>query len=537
MTSNISKTHLFPSKENWVQIQEFKKFPILPSTRKSFQQLLHRASLSFDGLAKVAEQDPAICLHMLLHIKDQTPDSLGKINTAAGCISLLGMENVVKLVKSLPVLDAYPKKRSERNYMNTLHSAVLAGRLASRWSQFKPGLNQHQAQWAAMLASAPLWAWQLQQVSASQDTLNHLSEGKGIISALELSFGEFTPKHFSAWKNLAHDLALPDICQQLWQENKWPTVAEWKVLRKQPLTHIENNRELKIKCQQPEMLIFFANALATQYRIGAYRTKAKRWLELSAHYLNKSSTHLHKELIDLSLQLAQQGRLTTIVNSLLAPRNSAVPTSPIYECIPSKSSTESNKPLSVETPEPSQPLAPEQRQMDQGSIRALIQQLQDFPESFGDWHTLMQSVLKSIVEGIGLKHAYIMVQNKLGTSAKVYYQQGLSDLDPLCRLEISLERNSIFKKLLEKPASIMITPDNKDKMLRGIAPAQKAMFPQQFIMMSLFSNDRPVGIVFAGIEDAEMGTAIQPIEYKAFKSLCLAASASLGKLAAATKSK
>lgn len=175
MTSNISKTHLLPSKENWVQIQEFKKFPILPSTRKSFQQLLHRARLSFDGLAKVAEQDPAICLHMLLHIKDQTPDSLGKINTAAGCISLLGMENVVKLVKSLPVLDAYPKKRSERNYMNTLHSAVLAGRLASRWSQFKPGLNQHQAQWAAMLASAPLWAWQLQQVSASQDTLNHLT--------------------------------------------------------------------------------------------------------------------------------------------------------------------------------------------------------------------------------------------------------------------------------------------------------------------------------------------------------------------------
>lgn len=498
---------------------------------------MNKASLSFEGLAKVAEQDPAICLHMLLHIKDQAPDSLGKINTAAGCISLLGMENVVKLVKGLPVLDAHPKNRSERNYMNTLHSAVLAGRLASRWSQFKPGLNQHQAQWAAMLASAPLWAWQLQQVSASQASLNYLSEGKGIISALELSFGELTPDHFTKWKNLAYKLAIPDICQHLWQENKWPTVKEWKVLRKQPLTQIEDYRELKIKCQQPEMLVFFANALTTQYRIGVYRSKAKRWLALSAHYLNTSGAQLHQELIELSLQLAQQGRLTTTVNSLLAPRNSAVPVSPIYECIPSNLGFEYSEAVSSKSADQAKPLAPVERQMDQGSIRALIQQLQDFPESFGDWHTLMQSVLKSIVEGIGLKNAYIMVQNKLGTSAKVYYQQGLSDIDPLCRLEISLVRNSIFKKLLEKPASIMINPDNREKMLKGIAPDQKAMFPQQFILMSLFSNDRPVGIVFAGIENSEMGSAIQPIEYKAFKSLCLAASASLGKLAAATKTK
>lgn len=524
MTLNTSKTHTLPNTNDWIHIKEFKNFPILSSTREAFQKLMHKTSLSFDSLAKIAEQDPAICLHMLLHIKTQSPDSLDKINTAAGCISLLGMENVVKLVKSLHVLDANPKSRSERNYMHSLHCAILAGRIASRWSQFKPGLNQHQAQWAAMLASAPLWPWQIQQVTASQNCLNDLGNGKGIVSSLESSFGDFTEARFSQWRILAQELALPDICQSLWQQDRWPNSEEWKILRKQPLSYVEDHRKLKIKCQQPEFLIFFANALATQYRIGAYRPKANRWLELSAHYLNKNSHQLHQEVLSLSIQLAHQGRLTTIINSLLAPRNSTIPSHPSYKCLPSEiGPTEDTTGI------------PEERQMDQASIRALIKRLLTSPESFGDWHQLMQSVLRSIVEGVGLKHAYIMVQNKLGTSAKVYYHQGLSDTDPLCYWDISLEKHTVFKKLLEKPASLMITQNNREKMLRGVDPKHKIILPQQFMMMSLFSNDRPIGIVFAGIEDSNLNASLQPTEYKAFKSLCLAASTSLGKLASATK--
>ncbi len=159
MTLNTSKTHSRPDAEDWQAIQKFHQFPLLPSTRQAFQQLMRKASLSFDGLAKIAEQDPAICLHMLMRIKQRSPGSLEQINTTAGCISLLGMEEVVKLVKQLPVLEASPRNRSARNYMEMLHSAVLAGRIAAQWAQFKPGLNQHQAQWSAMLAGAPLWSW------------------------------------------------------------------------------------------------------------------------------------------------------------------------------------------------------------------------------------------------------------------------------------------------------------------------------------------------------------------------------------------
>ena len=156
MTINTRKTVCQPDSDAWSDVEDFRDFRILASTRRSFRALLGKASLSFEGLAEIAEQDPAICLHMLLRIAKRNPKSLDQISTAAGCISLLGMEDVVLLVKQLPVVQESSNFRSERNYVAMLHTAALAGRLAGQWAKLKPGMNQHQAHWAAMLASASL---------------------------------------------------------------------------------------------------------------------------------------------------------------------------------------------------------------------------------------------------------------------------------------------------------------------------------------------------------------------------------------------
>ncbi len=533
MTLNTSKSLSLPNTEDWQSVQSFHKFPILPSTRSAFQQLMRKASLSFDGLAKIAEQDPAICLQMLLRIKKRNPASLDQVSSAAGCISLLGMEEVVRLVKQLPVLEAIPHKRSERNYMASLHSAVLAGQLAASWCKHKPGLNPHQAQWAAMLTTAPFWSWQLRQVSNSQSMLNELSFGSDIIPALEANFGSLTKGRLAQWRKLSHTLALPTICQSLWHQERWPKAKEWQALFLSPLSKIDGHRALKHQCQQPELLIFFANILASQYRIGAYRPKSHRWLRLSAHFLNKEPQIIHQEVIQQSITLAKHGRMLTTVNSLLAPRCDSLPISPVYHC--EKAVAEMK--MEREGPKAVTNTVKKARQVNQKLLKNLMTQLNEMPESFGDLHYLMRSVLKGVTEGIGLKHAYIMVQNKIGTAAKVYYQQGLAETDPLCHFSIELDSASIFKKMLEKPASLMITDQNREKMLRGITPAQLNVLPEQFMMMSLFSNKRPIGIVFADLGSAPYNPPMQPSEYMAFKTLCAAASQSLGKLALATQRK
>lgn len=533
MTFNTRKTVCQPDADAWSDVEDFRIFPILACTRKSFRTLLSQASLSFDGLANIAEQDPAICLNMLLHIAKRNPKSLDQISTAAGCISLLGMEGVVQLVKQLPIVSEGSLLRSERNYVAMLHAAALAGRLAGQWAKLKPGMNKHQAHWAAMLASAPFWPWHLVQVEASQEVLHQLSENREITPAFQDCFSTADTKQFKRWQNLAQQLALPNICQSLWQHDLWPSIQSWKTLRQTNVLHIEGNKKLKHQCQQGEMLIYCANMLAMHYRIGAYSAKSKRWAKLTAHLLNLDVNIVHHEVIDQSLQLARKGMLLSSVNSLLAPNGSRMPHPESIHCEHQSISMtmERDVPIAVTTAE----TTPVTRKIDQQKMKTLMQQLDQAAESFGDWHSLMRSVLLGITEGIGLKHAYVMIQNKQGTAAKVYYQQGLAETDPLCHFGIALDKASVFKKMLEKPASLMITDQNRAKMLRGISPEQQSVLPQQFMMMSLFSNTRPIGIIFADLGSVENNIPMQPSEYMAFKSLCMAANKSLGKLANATK--
>ncbi|MGK0247337.1 MAG: hypothetical protein ACI910_000059 [Oleispira sp.] len=533
MTLYTSKTYSLPDADDWQKIRAFQQFPVLPSTRKAFQQLMQKTNLNFDDLAAIAEQDPAICLHMLLRIKQLNPSRLEQIYTAAGCISLLGMEEVVKLVKHIPTLDSSPKSRSARNYMALLNTALLAGRIAAQWAKIKPGSNVHQAQWSAMLASAPLWSWQLQQVSASQETFNHMSQGKDLIPALEAGFGKLTNSRLGQWKSLAEALALPDLCLSLWQQQCWPKPKEWQVLRLQKLNSIEDHRALKRQCQQPEMLIYMANALASQYQQGAYRFKTKRWLCLSANFLNRDVEHVHQDMVAMNLLMAKGGKRLFSVSSLLAPKHASAPQSWVYLCEkgPTEFKMERDAPKAVPN------IKSKERKLDHALLKKLMRQLIEAPESFGDWHYLMRSVLKGITQGIGLKHAFIMVQNKSRNAAKVYYQQGLAETDPLCHFSIGLDKASIFKKMLEKPASLMITDRNRDRMLRGVPAAQQNVLPEHFMLMSLFSNKHPVGIIVADLGSPPRIPSNQTAEYIAFKSLCLAASKSLGKLAFTTPKK
>jgi hypothetical protein len=66
--------------------------------------------------------------------------------------------------------------------------------------------------------------------------------------------------------------------------------------------------------------------------------------------------------------------------------------------------------------------------------------------------------------------------------------------------------------MLEKPASLMITDQNRGKMLRGIPVAQQNVLPQKFMMMSLSSNGRPIGIIFANISKEPNSPKIRTAE-------------------------
>lgn len=533
----IPLTMVSPTEQDWQNAAGFDQYPILPSTRKALQRQLKQTDLSFEKVALIAEQDPALCWHLLQRVTKLNPSSQEQIHSVSSCISLLGMQEVVSIAKRLPVLDV--NNRPQLNYLQSLTGSVLAARLAREWTKDKPIMPPEKAYWEASLLNSVTWPWQLQQVQNWQACIYNMTQGQDIFNAMNNAFGD---KHQAQWQTLSNAYKLPQSCRNLWTPQPWPAKAGWMALRKTPLMQIDGLKEFKHQCQQPELFIYFANCLAWNYRIAPYSSASRRWLTLAANYLNKDPIELHKNIVQHMLTLARtlNMKLPLGCQLLLAPKNHHYPyPEPIFcsDRLPQELIDAANaagqcaiKPVSELKEEANADLKSvdleqtEQRKINQKDFKILLNRLSHQPENFRDWNVLMQNLLAGITEDIGLPRAYVAVLNKNASALKMFYNQGLEGADSMTQWQLDLSHNTIIKKLLERPASILVTDQNRDKMLRGMPDHNKQALPSQFMMMSLFSHKRPVGILFAdpGIGQ-QLTQPIQPSEYMAFKTLGLTA--------------
>lgn len=514
-----------PSAISWKAVKEFRDFPILAESRERVRQQMRSNRVNFDDLSKIVEQDPALCLHLLMSAVSQNPDCREQISGAASCLSLLGMEELVKLIKKLPVVSADSESRQHRLYRRAVHCSGMAGELAVQWAAIKGNQSVSYARWSAMLTAAPMWLWLLND-ELSQNWLHSLSQGQDLIAAANHCFGS---QHLKDWQQLADALCLPQLAIDCYYPQNWLKQPEWQLLRKHDPRDLDDQRKLRHQMQAPHMMSIMANSLVWHWHISPLGKRSQRWLALVCHWLGKPVALQMAELrkIQLIISRRQQDALSSGLALLLSPEPTAfdypkiVPQKPDPK--PDRSS-ENAVAKAVVTPLPERP----ERQPDHSYLKKLMQQLQHSPDSFGDWHYLMRGVLKGICHGVGLSSACIALLNKDKTMLKVFYAEGVAEQDLIRRLTIDLRKTNIFAKLLEKPASLLITTENRARFMRGLPEQTQQRLPEQLVTMSINAGNKPIGIVIAYNDGGKEG--LIPAEYMAFKNLCQTASSSLAEL-------
>lgn len=517
-----------PSAASWKAVKAFRDFPILAETRDRVRKQMRSHQVNFDDLSKVVEQDPALCLHLLMSVVSQNPDCREQISGAASCLSLLGMQELVRLIKHLPVVSADSESRQQQLYRRALHCSDMAGELAAFWAASKGSSSVNYARWSAMLTTAPLWLWLLND-ELSQNWLYSLSQGQDLINATNSCFGN---QHLKDWQQFAKQLCLPQLAIDCYRPQNWLQSHQWRILRKHDPRYLDDQRSLLHKMQEPHMIAIMANSFAWHWHISPQGKRSQRWLSLVCHWLGKPASMQLAELrkVQLMISRRQQDALSSGLALLLSPE----PTTFDYPKIvpqntepdPEPEHNTDKTPIAQAVP----PSEPEQqiRQPNSSYLKKLMQQLQQQPDSFGDWHYLMRGVLKGICQGVGLSSACIALLNKDKTALKVFYAEGMAEQDRMRRLTIDLRKTNIFSKLLEKPASLLITSENRDRFMRGLPEQTQQQLPEQLVTMSIDAGNNPIGVVIAYNEQGK--ESLTPAEYMAFKNLCHTASNSLGEL-------
>ena len=432
----------------WKEVRNTEYLPILAETHQRIRQQMQKARISFDELAPSIESDPALCQNLLMLAARQHPGCVEQISGAANCLSLLGMQELVRLMKKLTMVPLHPSEPSQQAYRRAIMCARFAGNLAAHWATQRGTQSVNYARWSSMLAMAPYWSW-LQVWPQAANWQYLLSRGDSLLSAMQQVFGDDEKQ----WLLTLRQLHLPQMAQQTWQAEHQPDPAQWRLLRRHDPRDLDNQRALIHKCQAPAMISLMANQLAWQLHMAPDGKRAMRWTALVSHWSGKAQFQVTPEVRRLQVQSSQQQHSTlgTGLHLLLSPEketaqypfiaadgnaiqpadaelhaglqsdrdsttnsnntnNSAAAETLNSQADAPPASTKDNEAEADSGTEAVTGLNTEintERHSDEDYMKKLLRQLQQEPDSFGDWHFLMKSLLKGVTEGLGLPSACV----------------------------------------------------------------------------------------------------------------------------------
>jgi hypothetical protein len=137
-------------------------------------------------------------------------------------------------------------------------------------------------------------------------------------------------------------------------------------------------------------------------------------------------------------------------------------------------------------------------------------------------------ILKGLHTGLGLTRILFAMVTPDGERVKSRFSLGIPPEDPLRHFEFSLSGKDLFGQLMGKMQGVWINEGNRERLWPMVDPKlQKLVGAGDFYAMSLFSGNKPMGLIYADRGHGECG--LDPLSYTDFKMLCLQAARGLGK--------
>lgn len=140
-------------------------------------------------------------------------------------------------------------------------------------------------------------------------------------------------------------------------------------------------------------------------------------------------------------------------------------------------------------------------------------------------------ILKGLHVGLGLSRILFAMITPDGQRVKTRFSLGIPSDNPLRHFEFPLGSKDLFGQLMGKMQGVWINEGNRERLWPMVDPKlQKIIGTGDFYAMSLFSGNKPMGLIYADRGHGDCG--LDPLTYTDFKMLCLQAARGLGKVKA-----
>ncbi|QIZ85396.1 HDOD domain-containing protein [Bermanella marisrubri] len=510
----------------WVEKLVSTPLPVQKASAKLLtKQIKEQASLA--DMAHTVARDPALCLHLFRAANRVTQSDDAEVLSLNHVMSTLGMQGIIDIVKKAPKIQTPAKDAFRGAYVQAQISSGLSGFLAEHWGQKCHIGNPERLKWAAILAGAPYWGlWRIGYQKMRQWQWQVWVEGKHHQTVEQQLFGS----HLEDIVRIAgRQLGLPNLAQHSLERAELPDTKQWAMLAEDNYREfMDEDASLRHLWRKPETLLSILQRLSQQQELGWWHGRNQMFHIMLAHLSNQPLFKAYQQHHQIAVAYSRE---FSMVDGFLPAYSlvwSYTPETPFIrrpvDCV------QQAQDAVVAKPKKTVPKVEKPRAANVDLIQELVTKFRQQVSDFENIHDILLTTNRALYEGLGMQRVFVCVLNKDGSALRPLYCQGVSKESPIRSLKIVLDKNRLFSKLLNHQSSFKVDKSNYRQAQNMLSSDVVMTLGQKdFMAMSLFANDKPIGVVYADTTGGE--SPLTEKEYKAFKTICQGASHALGAFA------
>ncbi len=428
--------------------------PVMASTAKQIKHLLNLSTTNYSELVSVIQCDPGLSIQALRAINLNLDKNRDPIANIGQAVPLLGMAWLEMSIDQLPQLEKDFSAEVKSGLQACFSRAVYAMHYANYWARLRNDENPDELVTAALLDHAAEIMLWLCEPEIAQKI--ERIPGYGI-------------ERGRAARRILHRCAIEDLGISL--------ITNWNLPRMRP------------SVRQRGVAIAFG--VSKESMAGWYSPEMDAILNEAVKHVNKEAgviiSGLHGEAAAAARIHHGMGLPCPVPQMLFLP----ILEEPEDE---SESVSDTNSSAALAGSTPSNTPA-------KGGLQELIlRAMQDMHETVGLGRT-----------------AFVMLNREKNILQTLLVKE--TTVTEIKQLKVEASASNIFGLLLQKPCALWMHTENLTKYAQLVpAHVNDLLDSKDFFIMSLFSNQQPIGIMFADrrADDTELTTT----DFDGFKRLC-----------------
>lgn len=467
--------------DQWAK-KYLKPIPAIPTYKNQALALTTQEGFDKSELSQIIAKDPGFSSQIFQRVnskrKDSKRDYLESIQSA---LSLMGDQAITDFIEKYDTLDDLRSSfASVDDYLILVTRAHHAAAHSTLWAKRRNSQSIKEIGIASTLYDLAEYALCLFDHEKYQTYKNSLSDIQSINIISEKIWG-FNLSHLS--RTLCNHLYLPDLI-------------------KEAFGFLDN---AGIRTQG----IKLANQLVKQADYNWYDQSMQDCLIKIADHNQLSLT----KTIDLVHQVSIESARHIDFDYKFHSAANLVQHAPMQRLELSKTQSSSEQTL-LETNQNTKNNTEPNRS--KNSLAHLLQSIKQVAQSSSSSQAvLLTTLLNGLHQYLEIQRIALLLLNKDRSQLNTRLHSGLQADSKLLKISLMTAQSGLFKKLLEKPQAVWINQQNFKKYEKALPGMFKSCsLSDDFFLMSLFSGNKPVGIVYC---DNQSSKSLSEQQFAQFK--------------------